>query len=283
MLEYETGNARVDARLGAFVEALRGDFPQRLRAVYLTGSWREGRAVSGSDLDVILVLSGFASLEDADTLKARTEAFNARGGPELGPWGMDDEDLGAPVPGYVKTAARLWGEDVFSRLEQMSTPEVHRRWTLGSLRLLRMLRRADAPLQMPEEEGGPFGYDLGGPQAPRIKLMVSTVARMAGARAAARGVQVESKSMCFLRYREVVGGEDADFVERLHRTARLGWEYGWPETSEGEAELGSLCAGLAQMERRFLLQVKAWCARARLSELEADRVWAEACARHLSM
>ncbi len=277
MSGFETKVASVDARIARFTDALTALYSERLRAVYLTGSWREGTAVAGSDLDVVVVLHGLASQHDTDELVALTATFNAEDGPVLGPFGIDDDELAAPLPTYLKHAALLWGEDVFADSPEMTAAQTHRRWARGTLRLFASLRRppgGDASVDPSRWSG----YALGSLESPRLKLVVSAVARAAGARAAARGVNMPSKSACCLRYREVVGGEYSDTVERVYQALKLDWGYGWPTSPADLERLGALCAEVAALERRFYGEVATWLEEARASGDAEDVEWANRCA-----
>ena len=279
MLGFQTGDARVDSRLEAFVEALRTLYAERLRAVYLTGSWREGTAVAGCDLDVVVVFHERANLEEARALSELTRTFNEEV-PRLSSWGKDSDDPCAPLPLHLRHAALLWGEDAFDARPDMSANQTRRGMVISALMGWRMLRtgreHADAPEQ-PEWSG----YDLGSSQSPRLKLLVSTVARVAGARTASRGVVMPSESACCLRYHEVVSDEDTDTVEQVYQTLKLEWEYAWPASPAGEERLRALCEEVVGLERRFHEEVASWSQDARVSGDEDAVEWANLCARFM--
>ena len=270
MSGFRTNTEHVDSRLEQTVEVFREHFEPRLQAIYLSGSWREGTAVKGSDLDLILVLGGSASRDDRRKLAILVATLNEHATPEIGPLLVDDAILSRPLPMYLKAAALLWGEDVFEDATEMSAVDTQRRWTHGSLRLLKMLEHPNG------------GYDLGTSDEPRLKLFVSAVARMAGARAAARGVCLASKSACCLQYRDIVGGEDTDTVEEVYRVCKIDWGYAWPTTPEGEARIPHLQEAVSAMEQRFRAEVARWVLQAKDTQTPEAMEWARQCNEYLA-
>ena len=270
MLGFRTNTEHVDSRLEQAVEVFREHFEPRLQAIYLSGSWREGTAVKGSDLDLILVLGGTTSHHDRKKLATLVAALNEHATPEIGPLVVDDAILSRPLPMYLKAAALLCGEDVFEDAAEMSAVDTQQRWTRGSLRLLNMLEHPNG------------GYDIGTPDEPRLKLFVSAVARMAGARAAARGVCLASKSACCLRYSDIVGGEDAGTVEDVYHVCKIDWEYAWPTTAEGEALIPHLQEAVSAMEQRFRAEVARWIQQAKDTREPEALEWARQCSEYLT-
>ena len=60
------GKPSIDTVLSHIVERYEAQFPGRIRACYLTGSYAEGNAVEWSDIDVyVLFKDAFVSEEEA--------------------------------------------------------------------------------------------------------------------------------------------------------------------------------------------------------------------------
>lgn len=59
-----TGSQRVDAILRGTIGLLELAFPDRLRAVYLSGSYADGTATTGSDIDGLVVFKGVLGSAD---------------------------------------------------------------------------------------------------------------------------------------------------------------------------------------------------------------------------
>ncbi len=282
-LAFSTQHSEVDARIGAFLHRVEQVFPLRLRAAYLTGSWRDGSAVSRSDIDIVVVFYGLTSLQEAETFVRLVRDFNADGGLEVGPWGMDDDELSKPIPAYLKAAVLLCGEEVLASLPLLSPQEVLRRWTLGSLKLMQLLRADKQHLRpvltAPDETLPSLGYRFRqGDNTTSSKLFVSTVARIAGARAAEMGVQLPSKKACCLRYRELVGDSYSDFVEDTFHILKEQWEYGIPTDKNSSQTLRRLCQTFLAMENDFLKRVRLWHNQALSSPEREEHNWAKQCA-----
>lgn len=66
MLIHTVGKASVDDLLSQVAELYETKFPGRVRGYYLTGSYAEGDAVDGSDIDLYILFKGaFISEEEA--------------------------------------------------------------------------------------------------------------------------------------------------------------------------------------------------------------------------
>ncbi len=110
------GKPSIDTVLSQIVERYETQFPGRLRACYLTGSYAEGNAVEWSDIDVsVLFKDAFVSEGEAAQAEQLGQALAS-----LTPLRLDlhagSEQSQDSLPGFLSAAVKqtsvlLYGED----------------------------------------------------------------------------------------------------------------------------------------------------------------------------
>ncbi len=110
------GKPSIDHVLSQIVQRYEAQFPGRLRAYYLTGSYAEGTAVEWSDIDVyVLFKDAFVSEEEAAQAEQLERALAS-----LTPLRLDlhagSEQSQDSLPGFLRAALKqtsvlLYGED----------------------------------------------------------------------------------------------------------------------------------------------------------------------------
>ena len=269
MLIHAIGKAPVDDLLAQVVELYEAKFAGRVRGYYLTGSYAEGDAVEGSDIDLYILFKG-AFISEEETAQAQQTVFDCA---HLSPIRLDitggSEQTHETLRGYVRVAIKrhsilLYGED--SR-ESMSLPgreEYTRDATDAALEFLLRQRETDVityPLDYPDPQGAFFGYDqpqqLGrdltnGRQG--IRLLVECACRIASALLALKtGSYGSTKRESVQTYRSEINDEFADLLGNMLEKGKLQWGYYLPERQEERAELRALCERMLSFENHYLL------------------------------
>ena len=272
-----TADAVVNTFLTEAVSAFDRALPDMVRAYYVIGSYADGSAVALSDLDLVVLCKG--RLENP----ARTAAWRVGDALERScPIRLDltisGEDDQTWEKVHVKRASRLvHGEDVRDHisLRPARPPRPPRRldatghalpnqrsmrYAARTLRELRGVTRLRYPLHYPDPAGEFFGYDVirheewyppgttGG-----LRELVNAAALMAGALTPPDPESgAASRAQAITLYRERVGGEWAEFVEALYRSAKLRWGYLVPEDASERTDLRRLCQRMLGFENDFL-------------------------------
>jgi hypothetical protein len=115
------------------------------------------------------------------------------------------------------------------------------------------------PLDYPVADDPFFGYALrdvrlpDGRQVPSTRNLVRVSSWMATALLAwTRRRYVVRKSECHIVYREEIGGEWSDFLERVYECCRSRWQYLIPEGESDRVELRAIGAEMLRFERHYL-------------------------------
>ena len=193
------GKPSIDHVLSQIVERYETQFPGRLRAYYLIGSYAEGNAVEWSDIDVyVLFKDTFVSEEEA----AQAEQLERSCAP-LTPLRLDlhagseqsQDSLPSfdSLPGFLRAAIKqtsvlLYGEDTREHMSLPGREEYTRDATAIALKFLLWLHQGENvtyPLAYPDPDGAFFGYDqlqfLSSDRAkarPGIRMLVETACRI---------------------------------------------------------------------------------------------------------
>lgn len=263
-LVASTGNARMDAVVQALTTRFETVLPNRLRAVYVLGSYADASAVATSDLDLKLIIAD--SFRDGE--RARTQAFLAecasRAEGELDIEVADEESLRAGVSPTLKLGSRLlWGTDLCQSLEIMPLPAWTRDRMHSSYWRLAGLFSRPTPLAMPLDYPDPgdefYGYAHRLTHAPDGELVPGTrdlmraVGWMATALVAYRaGQYVATKRACAPMYRDCIGDEWSSLLDDMSTWVRAAWQYRIPAAPEDRARLRALCTRALGFENHFL-------------------------------
>jgi predicted nucleotidyltransferase len=265
-LRATTGDERVDAVLRGLVAAFAATLPGRVRACYLVGSYADGTATLGSDVDVyVLVRDDFV---DADEERRATEVVR-----ELraaSPVALDVVVKGESVStafGEVDLKLRsllVHGEDVRDRIPLLPMDVGARGLMHFQVPFLARTRGGPPvlafPLGPPDPDAPFLGYDrrrVRGPdgvERATTKDMVRSVLGAASALVAwCAGRYVPHKGAAAAMYRAHVGDDEwADVLEEMDRRCRIEWGYVVPEDAAARRRLRELCEDAVGFENRFL-------------------------------
>ena len=284
------GKPSIDTVLSQIVERYEAQFPGRIRACYLTGSYAEGNAVEWSDIDVyVLFKDAFVSEEEA----AQAEQLGRALAP-LTPLRLDlhagSEQSQDSLPGFLRAAVKntsvlLYGEDTREHMSLPDREKYTRDATEIALKFLLWLHQVENvtyPLAYPDPDGAFFGYDqlqfLSSDRAearPGIRLLVESACRVGTALLAFKTDRsVSTKRESVQTYRELINDEWASFLEAMFEKGKLRWGYNLPENEEERAELRVLCERMLPFENHYLRAHHAYLLAQLGSNNEADKQFA---------
>jgi predicted nucleotidyltransferase len=270
------GKPSIDTVLSQIVERYETQFPGRIRAYYLTGSYAEGNAVEWSDIDVyVLFKDTFVSEEEA----AQAEQLELSCAP-LTPLRLDlhagseqsQDSLPSfySLPGFLRAAIKqtsvlLYGEDTREHMSLPGREEYTRDATEIALKFLLWLHQVENityPLAYPDPDGAFFGYDQlqvlsdssdRAKARPGIRMLVETACRIGTALLAFKTDRyVSTKRESVQTYCELINDEWASFLEAMFEKGKLCWSYNLPETEEERAQLRVLCERMLPFENHYL-------------------------------
>ena len=274
------GEPSIDHVLSHIVERYEAQFPGRIRACYLTGSYAEGNAVEWSDIDVyVLFKDAFVSEEEAaqaEQLELSCASLtplrlDLHAGSEQSQDSLPSFDS---LPGFLRAAVKntsvlLYGEDTREHMSLAGREEYTRDATEIALKFLLWLRQVENltyPLAYPDPDGAFFGYDqlqfLSSDRAsasPGIRLLVESACRVGTALLAFKtDCSVSTKRESVQTYRELINDEWASFLEAMFEKGKLRWGYNLPENEEERAELRVLCERMLPFENQYLRAYRAY-------------------------
>lgn len=274
------GKPSIDTVLSQIVERYEAQFPGRIRACYLTGSYAEGNAVEWSDIDVyVLFKDAFVSEEEAAQAEQLERALasltplrlDLHAGSEQSQDSLPSFDS---LPGFLRAAVKntsvlLYGEDTREHMSLPGREEYTRDATEIALKFLLWLRQVENltyPLAYPDPDGAFFGYDqlefLPSDRAkarPNIRLLVESACRIGTALLAFKtDCSVSTKRESVRTYRELINDEWASFLEAMFERGKLCWSYNLPENEEERVELRMLCERMLPFENHYLRAHRAY-------------------------
>ena len=290
------GKPSIDTVLSHIVERYEAQFPGRIRACYLTGSYAEGNAVEWSDIDVyVLFKDAFVSEEEAaqaEQLELSCASLtplrlDLHAGSEQSQDSLPSFDS---LPGFLRAAVKntsvlLYGEDTREHMSLPGREEYTRDATEIALKFLLWLRQVENltyPLAYPDPDGAFFGYDqlqfLSSDRASArqgIRLLVESACRVGTALLAFKtDCSVSTKRESVQTYRELINDEWASFLEAMFEKGKLRWGYNLPENEEERAELRMLCERMLPFENHYLRSHRAYLLAQLGSNNEAARQFA---------
>ena len=282
MLIHTVGNASVDTLLSRVVELYEEKFPGRVRGYYLTGSYAEGDAVDGSDIDLYILFKGAFVSEEEDA--QANELASACAHLSLARLDMTarSEESQETLRSYVRIAIKehsrlLYGEDTRGSMSLPTREEYVWDATDSALEFLLRQHETDVivyPLNYPDPDGAFFGYDqpqrlLRDPDGVRqgTRLLVESACRVATALLALQAPDyIATKRESVQVYRLRINDEWASFLASMFEKGKLQWGYYLPERDEECAELRALCTKMRLFENHYLRHYRAYL----LSLLHSD-------------
>lgn len=284
------GVPAIDNVLSQLVERYEARFPGRVRAYYLAGSYVDGKAVAGSDID-LYVLFKDAFLSDDEAEQAETLVLDCA---ELTPLRLDlsarSEASHASLCSYTRVAIKqhsllLYGEDTRATMSLPDHEEYRREATEMALEFLLRQRKTGTltyPLAYPDPTGLFFGYDQPqqlvrtDPAQPGIRLMFEIASRITTALLALKTESyISTKWEGVQTYRRLVNDEWTAFIEAMFEKGKLQWNYALPEGAEERAELRGLCERMLAFENHYLLVYHAYLLELLHSDEKDARQFAE--------
>lgn len=284
------GVSAIDNVLSQLVERYESRFPGRVRAYYLAGSYLDGKAVAGSDID-LYVLFKDAFLSDDEAEQAEKLVLDCAG---LTPLRLDlsarSEETHASLRSYTRVAIKqhsllLYGEDTRAAMSLPDHEEYRREATEMALEFLLRQRKTGTliyPLAYPDPAGPFFGYDQPqqlmptDPTQPGMRLMVEVASRITTALLALKTESyISTKWEGVQAYRRLLNDEWTAFIETMFEKGKLRWNYALPGGAEERAELRSLCEQMLAFENHYLLVYRAYLLELLHSDEEDARQFAE--------
>ena len=276
------GKPSIDTVLSQIVERYEAQFPGRIRACYLTGSYAEGNAVEWSDIDVyVLFKDAFVSEEEAaqaEQLELSCASLtplrlDLHAGSEQSQDSLPSFDS---LPGFLRAAIKqtsvlLYGEDTREHMSLPGREEYTRDATEVALQFLLWLHQVENityPLAYPDPDGAFFGYDQlqvlsdssdRAKARPGIRFLVESACRIGTALLAFKTDRsVSTKRESVQTYRELINDEWAAFLEAMFERGKLCWSYNLPENEEERAQLRMLCERMLPFENHYLRAHRAY-------------------------
>ena len=259
------GHDQADTSLRLLLRPLLALARNLVRSCYVVGSFADGSAVHGSDLDLHIVFDGDRANASA---AARRLARAVTSGIAKAPMVIDVKflhvgELSAGDISLSGPSILLWGVDDRPAIRPPPLPLCKQRivrWTLKGLTALRADLRSVMPeptYPAPEEEF--YGYvrasSPGEPNSPDAStrpwagamLRVATTLLLLE-----RDVLVIDKRSCSALYRQHFGDDWTDYFDSIQATCRTEWQYRVPVAPQDRVRLRSWCGRSVDLERRLI-------------------------------
>ena len=277
-LLHTVGKPYVNELLADMVQEYEAAFPNRVRSYYLLGSYADGCAVVGSDIDAyILFKEMFLSSKEAIQAHQLASVCIKRSILRLDAHAIDEQAL----PNYqsiMRVALKqnsilLFGEDTRASMMLPSRAAYTRDVTDGVIEFLQYLHRSKTftyPISYPDPNGTYYGYDnmtklsydVAALYYPpdkanntyyAIRELVECACRMASALLAfTTDSLVSTKRGSVKTYNSEIHDEWSPFLTAMFEKGKMQWMYGLPEREEERAELRELCGQMLAFENYYL-------------------------------
>ena len=260
-LTASTGNEDVDAVLKGVVGVFEDVFPGRVRGYYVVGSYANGTAVGGSDLDFHPLFKGEFGDGEAVRVYAARDICNGMAPLELNvdPW---PEDFAKAVYSGIFPLVSLpvFGEDIRPSIPLPPLEAYRRRLVnVGGLLKARQASSLRFPLAYPEPDDELYGYGrrgVHGPEGPEVQgtrgligVAYSIVLGRLGMDAAR---YIAGKAEAFALYGERYDDEWAGLANQIWERCRQDWQYRIPAAERDREELRAMCRRLLAWENFYL-------------------------------
>lgn len=231
------------------MRAVQDTIGQHLQAGYLIGSQEDGTAVSGSDIDVVVVFKG--TLDNA--MRQSVEEIERSLARDFGvriDFDLLDNTMTVIDPA-LKLGSRLWfGTDIRDQYPLVNLDDWERdRLHTSYWRTIKLFNRVPnvvLPLGFPSPTDPFYGYVI----ADNTRDLVRHISWAATALIAhtARHYVVRKSAFVSL-YRELINDVWTDYLEQLYTKCKLEWNYQVPESPQAFQQL---CQQTLNFENHFM-------------------------------
>ena len=283
-LLHTVGKPYVDEILADVVQEYELAFPDRVRSYFLLGSYADGCAVIGSDIDAyVLFKETFLSPKEAIQAK-QLAAVCVKSSILRLDGNVIDEQLLPNYQSIMRVALKrdsilLFGEDTRSSMTLPNRAAYTRDITDGVIEFLLRLHRSDSityPITYPDPNGTFFGYDIMTHLAYNVaalyyptdksnnvyyatRELVECACRMASALLAFKtGSFVGTKRGSVETYNNEIHDEWSPFLTTMFEKGKMQWMYGLPEREEDRVKLRELCEQMLAFENSYLQQYRTY-------------------------
>lgn len=237
-------------------------FPERIRAVYVMGSYAENSAASVSDVDAAIIFKESFIDDSEEGLAQRVMEHCRLLSPlrlDVGVVAEDDARLRTGVDVRLKLGSQLlYGEDIRNAIPLPSIDAYRdhmRNWTAYFLKALHDVEELRFPLAYPDPNDRFFGYTRlrAKPWYPAgvesgTKELVATVCWTAtGLLAFEAGHFVGTRAECIRTSRKLLAPEWGELVGETYQKCKQEWDYEVPAREEERLILRQIC----EQARRF--------------------------------
>ncbi len=277
-LLHTIGKSYVDETVADVVQQFEQAFPARVRGYYLLGSYADGCAVVGSDIDMyVLFKETFLTSKEAIQAKQLAATCAKKCILRLDISVVDEQTL----PNYQsimrvalkRNSILYFGEDTRPSMTLPDRAAYTRDITDGVIEFLLYLHRSKSvtyPVSYIDPNGEFYGYDnmtklsfdvaaLYYPPAKAdnvyyaIRELVECACRMASALLVFKtGTFVGMKRTSAEAYNKEIHDEWSPFLAAMFEKGKMQWMYGIPEREEEQAELRELCRQMLAFENYYL-------------------------------
>jgi len=262
-LNAPTGNSQVDAILRGLVGIYETIFPDGVRCLYVVGSYSNGSAVPGSDLDVGVVFNKPLTDEQLAQFRQITQSLALISPVRLDCGTVNPARFTNGIPAGLKTALVVYGDNLFAELPLEPLEQALRRGMSNTFHSLYVLRQRDDllvyPLNYPDPTGEYYGYERWGTYlgerkfSPGVRSLVTSVTLIATCLVMMQaGQRVASKHESVQSYQKHIGDEWTEFVQQVYMQCKDAWHYQMPKTQRSRRQFRRLCAQMLDFENHFL-------------------------------
>ncbi len=283
-LLYTIGKPYVDETAADIVQQFEQAFPDRVRGYYLLGSYADGCAVVGSDIDMyVLFKETFLTSKEAIQAKQLAATCAKKCILRLDISVVDEQTL----PNYqsiMRVALKqnsilYFGEDTRPSMTLPGRGAYTRDITDGVIEFLQYLHHSKSvtyPISYIDPDGEFYGYDnmtklsydVAALYYPpdkadnvyyAIRELVECACRMASAFVVFKtGSLVSTKRGSVEIYNREIHDEWSPFLTAMFEKGKLKWLYGLPEREEERVELRELCRQMLAFENYYLQQYRTY-------------------------
>jgi hypothetical protein len=271
-LTNHTEDPLVDTLIRGGIGVIEAAFPGRVRGYFLIGSYQNGDPVSGSDVDVMLVLEDAFDAEENEQFRALSIYCSMMSPIRLDFRTCRLDGQGEHADVLKHHSLLVYGEDTRAAIPDSSPTDIAEIMDhyIGSLKVIRAFyewpETLSYPLTYPDENGEFYGYELMGIQInaypeddtiPGTRALISHL--LFGAQVLVRlrvACHFATRRETIERYEETIGDEWASILDEAVKRCRSEWHYQIPQTPEDREYLRELCRRTLSFENRVVKECR---------------------------